>query len=224
MSETKIVRVNYKIHASFKDLAKRHGKKLNEAAEIVFASSIKRDTIEEVKENAYSAIKELDKTFRSWMKTQERDHLEKISDEILSVARNIQDFGTKTDLNNAIKNSFQLHENNYKILINQYNVLTSKQQNFKQNLIKATKLSGIILSISIIIFSLLFSFSVLFQRHYILNYKVEREKYDYLHSYCEEIEKKYKIKFIEVWDEFIKTEKDSIINKARKDVYVYKDN
>ena len=108
----KIIRVSETTHADFKALVAKFPEfNISTATEELIRIALKRGQIKISKnENAYDAVKELDQTFRKWMRQQEKMHLNKISEELLALANELRDTTTKQDLReqkSAIADAFE---------------------------------------------------------------------------------------------------------------------
>lgn len=108
----KIIRVSETTHADFKALVAKFPEfNISTATEELIRIALKRGQIKISKnENAYDAVKELDQTFRKWMRQQEKMHLNKISEELLALANELRDTTTKQDLReqkSAIADTFE---------------------------------------------------------------------------------------------------------------------
>jgi hypothetical protein len=108
----KIIRVSETTHADFKALVAKFPEfNISTATEEMIRIALKRGQIKISKnENAYDAVKELDQTFRKWMRQQEKMHLNKISEELLALASVLRDTTTKQDLQDqkiAIAKAFE---------------------------------------------------------------------------------------------------------------------
>ena len=97
--EQKIIRISASLHSEYKELVSRFPKlTLSTATELLIKKALKRGEIEKSEKNAYDAVKELDQTFRKWMRQQEKTHLSRLSEEILALAHELKDTATKSDL------------------------------------------------------------------------------------------------------------------------------
>lgn len=111
----KIIRVSETTHSDFKNLvAKFPDFNISTATEELIRIALKRGQIAISKnENAYDAVKELDQTFRKWMRQQEKMHLNKISEELLALACELRDTTTKQDLQEQKKAIAEAFEKSY---------------------------------------------------------------------------------------------------------------
>lgn len=97
--EQKIIRISKPLHAEYKELvAKFPNLTLSTATELLIQNALKRGEIERSEKTAYNAVKELDTTFRKWMRQQEKTHLTRISEELLALAHELRDTTTQKDL------------------------------------------------------------------------------------------------------------------------------
>lgn len=100
--EHKIIRISASLHSEYKELISKFPKlTLSIATEILIRKALKRGEIEKSEKNAYDAVKELDGTFRKWMRQQEKIHLTRISEELLALAHELKDAATRTDIEKA---------------------------------------------------------------------------------------------------------------------------
>ncbi|MBK5722082.1 hypothetical protein JGH11_14485 [Dysgonomonas sp. Marseille-P4677] len=100
--EQKIIRISASLHNEYKELVSRFPKlTLSTATELLIKKALKRGEIEKSEKNAYDAVKELDETFRKWMRQQEKIHLTRISEELLALAHELKDTATRTDIEKA---------------------------------------------------------------------------------------------------------------------------
>lgn len=97
--EQKIIRISASLHSEYKELVSKFPKlTLSTATEVLIRKALKHGEIEKSEKNAYDAVKELDGTFRKWMRQQEKIHLTRISEELLALAHELKDTVTKTDI------------------------------------------------------------------------------------------------------------------------------
>lgn len=97
--EQKIIRISASLHSEYKELVSKFPKlTLSTATEVLIKNALKHGEIEKSEKNAYDAVKELDETFRKWMRQQEKIHLTRISEELLALAHELRDTATKTDI------------------------------------------------------------------------------------------------------------------------------
>lgn len=68
----KIIRINNEFHSAFKKMCLANRVTITQGAEKLIKEALKKGTFSEVKENVYKKIQELDNTFRSWMRQQEK--------------------------------------------------------------------------------------------------------------------------------------------------------
>lgn len=100
--EQKIIRISASLHSEYRELVSKFPKlTLSTATEVLIRKALKRGEIEKSEKNAYDAVKELDETFRKWMRQQEKIHLTRISEELLALAHELKDTATRTDLEKA---------------------------------------------------------------------------------------------------------------------------
>lgn len=100
--EQKIIRISASLHSDYKELVSKFPKlTLSTATEVLIRKALKRGEIEKSEKNAFDAVKELDETFRKWMRQQEKIHLTRISEELLALAHELKDTATRTDLEKA---------------------------------------------------------------------------------------------------------------------------
>ncbi|MDH6357134.1 hypothetical protein [Parabacteroides sp. PF5-9] len=111
----KIIRVSETSHSDFKDLVAKFSEyNISTATEELIKTALKRGQIKyNDKENAYQAVRELDATFRKWMRQQEKMHLTKISEELLALAQELRDTTTKQDLREQSKKIGEAFEKTY---------------------------------------------------------------------------------------------------------------
>ncbi|MDR2950280.1 MAG: hypothetical protein LBV71_13880 [Prevotella sp.] len=143
--EHKIIRISPTLHAEFKNLVKKHSDlNLSLATEILIKDALKRGEIKESNQTAYKAIKELDQTFRKWMRQQEKTHLSKISEELLALAHELRDTTTKQDLklqSEKIANAFEKsYEYISKIIIEDYSKTKSELIELKSAIDELSKI------------------------------------------------------------------------------------
>lgn len=97
--EQKIIRISSSLHSEYKELVSKFPElTLSTATEVLIRKALKHGEIEKSEKNAYDAVKELDGTFRKWMRQQEKIHLTRISEELLALAHELKDTVTKTDI------------------------------------------------------------------------------------------------------------------------------
>jgi len=111
----KIIRVSETTHVDFKALVAKFPEfNISTATEELIRIALKRGQIKISKnENAYDAVKELDQTFRKWMRQQEKMHLNKISEELLALASELRETSTKQDLQEQKKAIADAFEKSY---------------------------------------------------------------------------------------------------------------
>ena len=143
--EHKIIRISPELHAEFKNLVKKHPDlNLSLATEILIKEALKRGEIKESNQTAYKAVKELDQTFRKWMRQQEKTHLSKISEELLALAHELRDTTTKQDLKlqgEKIANAFEKsYERISQVLITDYSKTKSELTELKSTIDRLSKI------------------------------------------------------------------------------------
>lgn len=143
--EHKIIRISPELHAEFKNLVKKNPDlNLSLATEILIKDALKRGEVKESNQTAYKAVKELDQTFRKWMRQQEKTHLSKISEELLALAYELRDTTTKQDLKQQgekIANAFEKsYEHISKILTTDYSKTKSELIELKSNIDRLSKI------------------------------------------------------------------------------------
>ncbi|MBD8348959.1 hypothetical protein [Dysgonomonas sp. HGC4] len=143
--EQKIIRISASLHCEYKELVSRFPKlTLSTATELLIKKALKRGEIEDSKDTAYKAVKELDQTFRKWMRQQEKTHLSKISEELLALAHELQDTATKTDMEKVGNMQISIIEkalsNLATFLVNDYEKTKSELSELKSQIKKQSNI------------------------------------------------------------------------------------
>lgn len=101
--EQKIIRISASLHSEYKELVSKFPKlTLSTATEVLIRKALKHGEIEKREKNAYDAVKELDETFRKWMRQQKKIHLTRISEELLALAHELKDTATRADIEKVV--------------------------------------------------------------------------------------------------------------------------
>lgn len=140
----KIIRISTPLHNEYKKLVSQFPTlTLSSATEILIGYALKRGEIEESKETAYKAVKELDQTFRKWMRQQEKTHLSKISEELLALAHELRDTTTKEDLKSQSERIAKAFEDSYtritEVLVGDYSKTKKELEEVNVRIEKMTK-------------------------------------------------------------------------------------
>jgi hypothetical protein len=144
MDNQKVIRISPELHQDFKNMCKANELTLSQGADTLIKRALKQGTFSEVKESVFKKIAELDKTFRSWMKQQEKTHLKGIADDIVVLSQELdktmtrlKNVGTTKELmeiNNLLTENFRTgtneiikdHKQNYESLILNYQKLSQQ--------------------------------------------------------------------------------------------------
>jgi len=230
----KIIRVSNELHAEFKKMCQLHKLTLNQGVEKLITQALKQGTFKEVPQSVFKKLKEIENLFRSWMRTQEKVHLDRINEDLLSLSRNLNDLGTKHDLHQAVQHSYskiheeietnqkRLQKDNDKIL-QSFRDLIEQREAYKNRLIKRVKQGALYVSgaLTFIGISLLIIGFLPSKEDKSLQHQLVRVKYKKLYGYCEKIEDTYEIEFLDNYDTWLDTSEVLIINKLREDGYVH---
>ncbi|MDR1503230.1 MAG: hypothetical protein LBT43_12345 [Prevotella sp.] len=143
--EQKIIRISASLHSEYKGLVSKFPKlTLSTATEVLIRKALKHGEIEKSEKNAYDAVKELDQTFRKWMRQQEKTHLSKISEELLALAHELQDTATKTDMEKVGNMQISIIEkalsNLATFLVNDYEKTKSELSDLKSQINKQSNI------------------------------------------------------------------------------------
>ncbi|MFP4022995.1 MAG: hypothetical protein ACLFVR_00610 [Thiohalospira sp.] len=219
----KIIRINNELHSAFKEMCRINKVTLTQGCEKLISEALKKGVFTEVKQNVFKKIQELDNTFRSWMRKHEKEKLDKITDDLLSLTRNLNGLGTKSDIENTINKSQEKIKNSYENLTNKFFELENYHKRFKDNLRKAIIYFGntSILTAFIILVIIVLRSSLPSKEEKILELKIWEKKYEYLYKYCQKTEKSYEIEFLETFDKWLDTNEVKMINKLKNKGYVH---
>ena len=150
----KIIRISNESHAEFKKLCKTQKLTLNQGAEKLIQNALKNGTVAEPPKSVFKKLREIENLFRSWMKTQEKVHLDRLGEDLLSLSRNLNDLGTREDmyhvvdtyftkLQKIITQSLQDLDKDNKKLIKDYRDLLEQDNVYKQRLMEQLKMAGV---------------------------------------------------------------------------------
>ena len=230
----KIIRVSNELHAEFKKLCQLHKLTLNQGVEKLITQALKQGTFKEVPQSVFKKLKEIENLFRSWMRTQEKVHLDRINEDLLSLSRNLNDLGTKHDLHQAVQHSYskiheeieanqkRLQKDNDKI-IQSFKDLIEQRKAYENRTIKRVKKGALYVSaaLSFLGMSILIIGFLPSKEDRNLQHQLTRVKYEKLYGYCEKIEDTYEIEFLDNYDTWLDTSEVLIINKLKEDGYVH---
>lgn len=222
----KIIRISNEIHASFKKMCLVNKVTITQGAEKLIKDALKKGTFAELKENVFKKLQELDNTFRSWMRQQEKKHLDRITEDMISLSRNLKDLGTKSDIDNSIKQSHSKIAETFKSLNEKYYSLETYHQNFKENLRKSLDYLGkaLVIAATIVLIVFILKYSLPTKEEKILELRLWEKKYDLLYDYCKRVEKSRDIEFIKQYDNWLDTSEVKLIKQLENEGYVYQDN
>lgn len=222
----KIIRINNEIHAAFKKMCFVNKVTITQGAEKLIKDALKKGTFAEVKENVFKKLQELDNTFRSWMRQQEKKHLDRITEDMISLSRNLNDLGTKSDIDNSIKQSHFKIAETFKNLNEKFYSLEKYHQNFKENLRKSLEYLGKAFAIAatIVLIVFILKYSLPTKEEKILELRLWEKKYEVLYDYCKRVEKSKDIEFIKQYDNWLDTSEVILIKQLKDKGYVYQDN
>jgi len=230
----KIIRVSNELHAEFKKLCQLHKLTLNQGIEKLITQALKQGTFKEVPQSVFKKLKEIENLFRSWMRTQEKVHLDRINEDLLSLSRNLNDLGTRHDLHQAVQHSYskiheeieanqkRLQKDNDKI-IQSFKDLIEQRKAYENRTIKRVKKGALYVSatLSFLGMSILIIGFLPSKEDRNLQHQLTRVKYEKLYGYCEKIEDTYEIEFLDNYDTWLDTSEVLIINKLKEDGYVH---
>jgi DNA-binding transcriptional regulator GbsR (MarR family) len=230
----KIIRVSNELHAEFKKMCQLHKLTLNQGVEKLISQALKQGTFKEVPQSVFKKLKDIENLFRSWMRTQEKVHLDRINEDLLSLSRNLNDLGTKHDLHQAVQHSYsKIHEeieanqkrlqrDNDKI-IQSFKDLIEQRKAYENRTIKRVKKGALYVSgaLSFLGMSLMIIGFLPSKEDRNLQHQLTRVKYEKLYGYCEKIEDTYEIEFLDNYDTWLDTSEVLIINKLKEDGYVH---
>lgn len=219
----KIIRINNELHSAFKEMCRINKVTITQGCEKLISEALKKGVFTEVKQNVFKKIQELDNTFRSWMRKHEKEKLDKITEDLLSLSRNLNDLGTKSDIENTINESQVRIKNSYENLTNKFFELENYHKRFKDNLRTAIIYFGntSIVTAFIVLVIIVLRSSLPSKEEKIIELKIWEEKYEYLYEYCQRIEKSYEIEFLNSYDKWLDTNEVKIIDKLKNKGYVY---
>jgi len=222
----KIIRINNELHSAFKEMCRINKVTITQGCEKLIKEALKKGVFTEVKQNVFNKIQELDNTFRAWMRKHEKEKLDKITDDLLSLSRNLHELGTKSDIKNTINESQVRIKNSYENLTNKFFELESYHKNFKESLRQAIIYLGktSMITAFIILVIIVLRASLPSKEEKILELKIWEEKYDYLYEYCQKVEDKHEIYFLKRYDKWLDTSEVIIINKLKNKGYVHQSN
>jgi hypothetical protein len=219
----KIIRVNNELHFAFKNMCKANKLTIQQGIEKLIKEALRRGSFNHVKKDVYTSIQELNNTFKAWMRKQEQTHLTQLSEDMLALARNLRNLGTKDDMRSAIKEVHQSISKTNTTNTLKYNAIIEEQ---KQQLSKHQKKirlyqkysfigGGIVASLFLAIY-----FIGLFKKAP-LEYKLIEMKYDYLYEYCQKIETSKNLDFMKSYKRQLDTVEPKMINYLKTKGHVY---
>lgn len=145
---------------------------------------------------------------------------------MISLSRNLNDLGTKTDIDNSIKQSHFKITESFKNLNEKYHLLEQYHQTFKENLRKSMNYLGnaLVIAATIVLIVFILKYLLPTKEEKILELRLWEKKYEVLYDYCERIERIEEIQFLQKYDDWLDTSEVFLVKQLENKGYVYQDN